>query len=185
MSRTKDSALLVGFVSALATLVLVALQSRVLPDLQVGPAWAATAIALLIGGHQRKAADLRWQSYVLLGAAALRTAGPVFVTSDPSTAAIVWLSVVIGALYVSGLIVRRVAGAANAAGPERAVDDAAGAIALLGATGLLSRLITHQVRRRPSRWCLACRPGLDVRRTHRAASASFACRDSRCCSPAS
>jgi len=53
---------------------------------------------------------------------------------------------VIGALYVSGWFVRRVAGAAKAAGPERAVDDAAGAIALLGATGLLSALITHQVR---------------------------------------
>jgi hypothetical protein len=53
---------------------------------------------------------------------------------------------VIGVLYVCGTVVRRVAASAKATGLAQPVDELAGALALLGATGLLSALIVDQVR---------------------------------------
>jgi len=154
-ARTNDPIGLTGVVSAVATLVLVTLESRVLTHLLVGPAWVATAVVLLVIGFLRdnaggkalgSAADLRWQSYVVMIAGAVRTANVVFTNPDPSTTAIVWLCVVIGVLYVCGVAVRRLAASAKAAGFAQPVDDLAGAGALLGATGLLSALIVDQVR---------------------------------------
>jgi uncharacterized membrane protein len=115
----------------------------------------ATAVVLLVIGFLRdnaggkapgSAADLRWQSYVVMIAGAVRTANVVFTNPDPSTTSIVWLCVVIGVLYVCGVAVRRLAASAKAAGFAQPVDDLAGAGALLGATGLLSALIVDQVR---------------------------------------
>ena len=153
--RTNDPALVPGAVSALATLVLITLESRVLADVLVGPAWTATAIVLLAVGLLRDGsrdatrqitADLRWQSYAVLGAGAWRSANAVFTTLEATTAAIVWLAVVIGALYLAGVVVRRSAATAKSAGFAQPIDDFAGAAALLGATGLLSALIVDQVR---------------------------------------
>jgi hypothetical protein len=93
-ARTNDPTVLIGTVSALGTLLLVTLESRALTDLLVGPAWVATAIALLFAGFLRDGAravqGARGGSSLAelcpVARRTFRTSNAVFATTDPSTA---------------------------------------------------------------------------------------------------
>jgi hypothetical protein len=132
--------------SVAATGAFVLFKWRVLPDLLVGPAWTFTATVLLALGFWRRVPNLRWQGYALLGLGALRTGRPVFSVDEPTTAAIVWLGLVIAVLYGAGLVVRRAARAAERAGAPESAEHSVGAALLLGATGLLAALIVREAR---------------------------------------
>ncbi len=148
LTRTQDPRIVLQVLPVTATVALAVLQSRVFGDLGIGPAWAATGVALLALGVWRgaEAEDLRWHGYALLAAGAIRTAQPVFGADETSTTAMLWLGGVIGVLYASGLVVRRVVRATGADGPTEPAEDAVASGLQLGATALLAALIYREVR---------------------------------------
>jgi hypothetical protein len=145
-----DLPIAAGAMASLGTVCLAVFEWRVLEGahvLLVGPAWALTAVACLGVGMARPAAVLRWHGYFLLFAAAARALQPILQTTSAPTDAIVWISLVIAALYWASLATRTAIGRVGAGGrPAAPLEDTCRLVVSMAATACLTVLIVNQVR---------------------------------------
>ena len=139
-----------GAMACLGTACLAVFEWRVLEEahvLLVGPAWALTAVACLGIGVWRRTAALRWHGYLLLFAAAARALQPILQTTNAPADAIVWMSLVIAALYGSSLASRPAIGpVGESGGPGAQLEDTCRLAVSMAATACLTVLIVNEVR---------------------------------------
>lgn len=72
--------------ASFGTLFVVLFEHQVLPEAMLGPAFASTALALVLADRMRHAAILRWHALLLLVAGMVRAVQPIF-EADPLTGA--------------------------------------------------------------------------------------------------
>lgn len=87
-----------------AVVLLAMFEWRVTPRLRLGGTWAMTAAAFTVLGTRRRVTGLRWQAYVLAGAAALQGLLDVVWLTPKST---LWSGLTIAGVYACGLISRQ------------------------------------------------------------------------------
>jgi uncharacterized membrane protein len=141
-----DLTIAAAAMACLGTAFLAVFEWRVLEgahSLLVGPAWVLTALACLGVGISRRVAVLRWHGYLLLFAGAERALQPILQTTSAPTDAIVWMSLVIGALYGSSLVSRQ---AIALGGGTDELEDTCRLAVSMAATFCLTVLIVNQVR---------------------------------------
>jgi hypothetical protein len=145
-----DLSIAAAAMASLGTACLAVFEWRILEGahaLPVGPAWALTALACLGVGIWRRVAVLRWHGYLLLFAGAATALQPIVQTTSPPTDAIVWMSLVIAALYGSSLVSRQaIAAAGGTGGPAAQLEDTCRLAVSMAATFCLTVLIVNQVR---------------------------------------
>jgi hypothetical protein len=145
-----DLSIAAAAMACLGTALLAVFEWRVLAEahvLLVGPAWALTALTCLGVGIWRPAPVLRWHGYLLLFAAAARALQPILQTTDAPTDAIVWMSLVIAALYGASLASRRAIGlVGGTGGPGAQLEDTCRLAVSMAATCCLTVLIVNEVR---------------------------------------
>jgi uncharacterized membrane protein len=145
-----DLSIAAGAMACLGTAFLAVFEWRILEDahvLLVGPAWALTALVCLGVGIPRRVAVLRWHGYLLLLAGAARALQPILQTTTAPTDAIVWMSLVIGALYAASLASRNAIRDGEAAGGGAAqLEDTCRLAVSMAATSCLTVLIVSEVR---------------------------------------
>ncbi len=145
-----DLSIAAGAMACLGTACLGVFEWRVLEEahvLLVGPAWALTAVTCLGVGIWRPTAVLRWHGYLLLFAAAAWALQPILQTTSAPTDAIVWMSLVIAALYGASLAGRRAIGLVGGpGGPGAQLEDICRLAVSMAATACLTVLVANEVR---------------------------------------
>jgi uncharacterized membrane protein len=145
-----DLPIAAGAMACLGTVFLAVFEWRILEETHdplVGPAWALTALICLGVGIWRRAAVLRWQGYLLLFAGAARALQPILQSTTAPTDAIVWMSLVIGALYGTSLVSRNAIGVVGGTrGPAAQLEETCRLAVSMAATFCLTVLIVNEVR---------------------------------------
>jgi Predicted membrane protein (DUF2339) len=131
--------------SVLGTAMLAILERRILPELYIGPAWAATALALAIIGTLLSISGLRWQAYLLVLAGAMRAFRPIPGSELASRGELAALAFALGCAYAITLIAHRAVESASAAGRTDDTEAAGLSAVSLAATTLLTWLLFEQV----------------------------------------
>lgn len=101
-----ESRLAAGFAATLGTLFVALFERQILPGVWLGPAFAATGLALAGLDRQRHLAIFRWHAYALLVSGLARSAQPVFAIGTATSMAVTGMVVVAVVTYAVTLIMR-------------------------------------------------------------------------------
>ena len=96
----------VAGLSVVATASLALFKWRVLPELMVAPAWAVTALVLVVLGTRRARGGQRWQGYALASLGALRIVSLLLEHPTATNEAALWSAGVIATIYATAWFAR-------------------------------------------------------------------------------
>jgi hypothetical protein len=108
-SRDSAEAVATAMLSFVATASFVLFKWRVLPELLVAPAWAATGLVLVALGVHRSRSSQRWQGYAVAVIGTLRVTTSLLEQPTATLEASLWASTVILILYASAWVARHFA----------------------------------------------------------------------------
>ena len=108
-SRDSTEAAATALLSLVATASFVLFKWRVLPELLVAPAWAATGLALVALGVYRSRSSQRWQGYAVAVIGTLRVTASLLEQPTATFAASLWASAVILIVYTTAWAARHFA----------------------------------------------------------------------------
>lgn len=141
---TAARTLAAGIAVALAAVLTLIFEWRVLQADAVAPAWVVTGVVLLLTGVAFSAMALRWPGYAMLALGTFRAARPIFADADATGAAISWLLACCIAVYAMSLLARRFTRAATLGDSARESEDFAISALMISATALVAGAILWQ-----------------------------------------